>query len=116
MEAPSGTMSMELMATLQRITKDEFALMRLKDGRRILLCGQESSVVLTKLRDDIKRIIAHTHPRDVVLDPSTADYEYIWVEIRSAQRFSYIFDENGLVKKFTSRLSEKSICPQKSMV
>ena len=62
-----------LMADITSVTGHEVALLRLKDGNRVLRLGSEGGVGFT---DDIKRIIAHTHPSSV-LEFSSSDVRFL---------------------------------------
>ena len=103
-EVSPGSMSVEVMAELQRVTGSEFALVRLTDGRRVLVRGSEGRVPLASL--SIKRVIAHTHPGSVFAPSiggpnSPGDvYTVFNHETGYAQHSSLIVTENGGSSRF----------------
>ncbi|RLC69600.1 MAG: hypothetical protein DRI81_20260, partial [Chloroflexi bacterium] len=93
--APSGQINSRVMAELQRITGDEFALARV-GGERVLIRGYSSG---TWLPPDTTRLIAHTHP---LTDPSVSGMDQLALDILE-QMWSLIIMEDGNVFKFFPR-------------
>ncbi|MDN6886176.1 hypothetical protein QMO14_21535 [Variovorax sp. CAN2819] len=95
-EAPWGTLSFGDVSALTKATGWEHAVVRLRDGSRMLMRGDASSVS-DVLKLDVQRLIVHSHPGDLPyhLMPSArtpsgrvaGDLAYLW-EI--GQKRSYI--------------------------
>lgn len=85
-----GEISFGDVAALTRATRLEHALVRLKDGSRVLIRGDQFSITHIN-RMPVKRLIVHSHPGDTpgTLLPSgkKGDLDYIW---SIGQRRSYI--------------------------
>lgn len=89
-EVPSGTLSFADVAALSSATGWEHAVVRLKDGTRMLVRGGADNVS-DVLKLDVRRLVVHSHPGDTLyhLAPSgpMGDVGYLW---RLGQRRSYI--------------------------
>jgi RHS repeat-associated protein len=98
-EAPSGSMSVELMAALQEIGKTEFILVRLQDGRRVLGRGGTQDRINIVL-PPVKRVIAHTHPHRKLSPSMKPDVYNMWFVERLSQHSSAIITEFGQMQRF----------------
>lgn len=88
-----GDITSQIMAELQQVTGNEFALARLSDGSRVLIRGTANSVVLP---ENTVRLIAHTHP-GLQVAPSYADLTTLQA---LQQKWSLIISENNSWFKF----------------
>jgi hypothetical protein len=90
---PRGQISAKAMAQMTKATGDEFMLFRSKDSLRYLMRGNPNSLAIP---EDIKTLIAHTHP-GTELESSGLDSYFLegLIKAGARQNWSILINEVG---------------------